>query len=291
MSRRPFSALSALIVAPLATAQWTETFVPYVTGTQPYGEGEGPFLRNNPKRQHLHIAQTPSTEPTPVYFFAHGNGGTAAGSPVAGWAPELSIVQAAGYSVISWESVTTLDAPEDTDVCWADAALVFEWFRANAAIYNLDPNKVIIGGRSRGSVCSWSLAQTPDPAIQGMYFYNSLPDRTWLVPDPPWKPLVTKDSPPAYLAYGPLCPKPIIAEGPQACAPVPYDGHNPKNGQKIVERYAEVGLSASITLKDGFESLGYGLFDEFPGFIDFLSSNSSSADGGPTPTGQPTLLH
>ena len=34
-------------------------------------------MRDDPKRQHLHIYKTPGSKPTGIYMFAHGNGGKA----------------------------------------------------------------------------------------------------------------------------------------------------------------------------------------------------------------------
>lgn len=206
-----------------------------------FGEvGPGPFTRDDPDRQHLHVYYDDApTVPTPVYFFAHGNGGT----PAIG-GQEAATLRNAGYSVISWESVTYIEGEEDVETCVADADLVFGWAKENALQYNLDMSRVVIGGRSRGSVCSWQLAHSSNPEIKGLYMYNALPDGAWLGD---WDPTqdVTESSPPAYLAYGPECPKPIT----QDCDP--NDGHNPRHGQTIVDRYEHLGLGQDITLTDG----------------------------------------
>ena len=177
--------------------------------------------------------QTPSDSEngSPVYFYAHGNGGNTNLNLV-----ERTTFYDAGYSVISWESVTTLDSPTDIETCWSDLELVWKWFLENAEEYNFDVNRAVIGGRSRGSICSWKRAHSADPNIVGIYMFNALPDGAWLALDPLGEfyfdpeAEVTANSPPAYLAYGPECPKPIL----QTCDP--DDGHNPRHGQTIVER-------------------------------------------------------
>eukprot|EP00588_Corethron_pennatum_P024473 CAMPEP_0194316200 /NCGR_PEP_ID=MMETSP0171-20130528/13018_1 /TAXON_ID=218684 /ORGANISM="Corethron pennatum, Strain L29A3" /LENGTH=137 /DNA_ID=CAMNT_0039072359 /DNA_START=1 /DNA_END=410 /DNA_ORIENTATION=+ len=134
-------------------------------------------------------------------------------------------------------------------VAWSDFELLWEWFQTNAEKYGLDPNSVIIGGRSRGSIASWMMAQSQKSAIRGIYMHNALPEGVWMAGDATWLEPVTSGSPPAYLTYGPECPKPII----QSCTPSPdpKDIHNPLYGQKIVDRYTDLGMAAMITLKDG----------------------------------------
>ena len=84
------------------------------------------------------------------FFFAHGNGGVADMNQ-----KELSSIASAGYSTISWESVTAIKTMEDLAQAWADFELVIAWAKANAADHNLDVGNMIIGGRS---VVSWPVA-------------------------------------------------------------------------------------------------------------------------------------
>jgi len=247
---------------------WTEKFIFYNNGDASSCGESGPYFLDDPCRQHLHILQTPSSnnKPTPVFFHAHGNGGTA--SDVG--PDDLDIFMNAGYSVISWESVTTLSTAEGTEACWSDFDLVWEWFQDNAVQRNLDPDSVVIGGRSRGSVCSWQMAHSQKPAIHGLYMYNALPNNAW-VAESPWVEDVTAESPPAYLVYGPECEKPIT----QDCVPSPdpQDDHNPRNGQKIVDRYTELGIASMITLTDGLHNADMRLFDFFPEFAASLAND------------------
>ena len=262
-----YSAYLGLLVAMATTdaATWTHTYLPYGDDAGPFGPQPQGYERDDPKRQHLYLLQTESAEPTPVYFFAHSNGARASSM-----LPEqLDEFASAGYSVISWESVSYLTTEEDVHTCWDDFELVWDWFQANAAAYNFDPNSAIIGGRSRGSLCSWPMAHSAKPEILGAYMYNALPNSAW-GPEASWVSAVTAESPPMYLVYGPECEKPIT----QDClpSPAPGDGHNPKNGQTIVDRYEEVGLASEITLTDGLTNDNIPIFQLFPGFAASLES-------------------
>jgi len=255
-------------------ATWTETFIPYNNDDNNIDDDlfgpHGPYTLDDPLRQHLHILKAPSNVPTPVYFYAHANNGKASGLD-----PEdMDIFIEAGYSIISWESVTTLDSPESVETCWSDFELVWSWFKENAATHNLLSSSVIIGGRSRGSVCSWPMAHSEKPEIQGIYVYNALPDSVWQNDNDSWVEDVTTGSPPAYLVYGPECPKPITQE----ClpSPDPTDGHNPRNGQKIVDRYTDLGIDSKIELIDGLENDGIGIYDLFPSFAASLASTCTA---------------
>jgi len=287
--------MSLLAAATVAVAQpitWTETFLPYGSATLPLGLEYGPYLRDNPKRQHVHVLSTTSDKPTPVYVYAHGNGGTANMN-----AQELSKFAIAGTSVVSWESVTTVQGAEDQLACRSDLDLVRAWIETHAATYNLDPNRIIMGGRSRGSGISWGMAHSGKPEIIGLYMYNALPDPGWANGNTMHLTAVTAESPPAYLAYGPECPKPIM----QDCvpSPKPTDIHNPRNGQKIVDRYKELGMENLITLTDGLENNNMGVYDLFPDFAASLlgtttvthkSSPSSGTTTSSNPSGATTSL-
>ncbi len=91
----------------------------------------------------------------------------------------------------------------------------------------MDPDNVIVGGRSRGSIISWRLAQSSHPAIQGIYMYNALPEGTWQNGNDPWVSDITEDAPETYLVYGPPWGHPDI--------------HRPDNVIPVQDRYAELG--------------------------------------------------
>jgi len=247
---------------------WTEKFIPYNGGDDSSFGDFGPYGLTDPSRQHLHLLQTPSSNDklSPVFFWSHANGGDAIDVD----SSYLEILANSGYSVISWESVSLVGSPEDIGVCWSDFKLVWEWFHANAAQLNLDPNSVVIGGRSRGSACSWPMAHSQKPEIKGIYMYNALPNGVWVV-DSPWVEYVTSGSPPAHLVYGQECEKPIMSD----CEPSPdrNDGHNPRNGQKIVDRYTDLNMASTIRLTDGLKNYGIGIFDRFQAFAASLDND------------------
>ena len=152
--------------AQAAPAEWTQMFIMYGGGGAQATEADaaGGFKANDPKRQHLHIYQIPGAmKPTGVYVFAHGNPG------VASQGMQPSSTASAGYSVISWESVTPIQDPADVETCQSDLSLVMAWIKTNAKAYNFDANNIIISGRSRGSICSWMTAHGGDPGVKGLF--------------------------------------------------------------------------------------------------------------------------
>lgn len=190
-----------------------------------------PFGTDDPNRQwlNIHFAYDQSM-PMPIYLFAHGNGGSADGVSE----NELNAIANAGYAIVSWESIPTIKSPEEAAIGIADAQVVFDWVIANADTYNLDPNHIVIGGRSRGSIISWQLAHSNHPSIKGIYMYNALPQSAWQNIDT-WNPAdeITIDSPITYLVYGPDFDD--------------DDGHNPINVDPVLARYDELAIGDKIT--------------------------------------------
>ncbi|NUZ12511.1 hypothetical protein HUZ36_17130 [Pseudoalteromonas sp. McH1-7] len=189
------------------------------------------FGTDDPNRQwlNIHFAYDQSM-PMPIYLFAHGNGGSADGVSE----NELNAIANAGYAIVSWESIPTIKSPEEAAIGVADAQVVFDWVIANAETYNLDPNHIVVGGRSRGSIISWQLAHSNHPSIKGIYMYNALPQSAWQDTDT-WSPVdeITIDSPITYLVYGPDFDD--------------DDGHNPVNVEPVLTRYDELGIGDKIT--------------------------------------------
>ena len=188
-----------------------------------YGDGENQWLN-------LYLAE--SENPTPVYLFAHANGATA--DDVGGF---VALLQEVGISTISWESVVLPDgSAEDLETGWNDAELMLSWVKANADTYNLDASRLIVGGRSRGSVFSWRLAHSQDPAIKGIYMFQALPDGAWS--GNAWTPTenVSQNSPPMKLTY----------KEPRYT----FDGHDPDNGYRILDRYTELGIGDRAELAE-----------------------------------------
>lgn len=182
-------------------------------------------------RQWLDIYPAKSKSPTPVYIWAHANGSTAENIQDV----ILEEMHAIGVSVVSWESIAKLKSVSDLKTGWADAERMVAWVKANAEKYNLDPEKIIIGGRSRGSGISWKIAHSADPSVIGIYMYNALPKGFWGFPSE-FDPVadVNADSPPLFLTYGPT--------------PGDGNGHHPGYGMKIEDRYRELGIGKSVTI-------------------------------------------
>tara|TARA_Y100001978_G_scaffold139411_1_gene124653 strand:+ start:988 stop:2016 length:1029 start_codon:yes stop_codon:yes gene_type:complete len=187
-------------------------------------------------RQFLDIYISPSNCPTPVYFNAHPNGGTTS--------MPSSITDSLisnGISIISWESVPTLNNPQDVLTGWNDAEIMFNWVKANTSIYNLDTNNFIIGGSSRGTVLSWKEAYRNDPGIKGLYMYNALPSGAW-GDSTFWHPPndVTAQSPNIFFVYKrePGCSSDSINP----------DIHDPNYGIIIQNRYSDLGIISKDTL-------------------------------------------
>lgn len=205
-------------ITPLSnTGQWDYYRIPYGT--------------DDPNRQWLNIhLDYDQSKPSPIYLFAHGNGGSADGVSE----NELDAIANEGYAIVSWESIPTIQGPEEAAIGVADAQVVFDWIIANADTYNLDPNHIVVGGRSRGSIISWQLAHSTHPSIKGIYMYNALPQSAWQDTDT-WSPVdkITSDSPTTYLVYGPDFDD--------------DDGHNPVNVDPVLARYDELGIGDKIT--------------------------------------------
>lgn len=102
---------------------------------------------------------------------------------------------------------------------------------------------------------------------------------------------VTTDSPRAFLAYGPECPKPIDPEGcqsedPPEPSPNHEDIHNPRFGQKIADEYADLGIGDRIRLVDGMENAN--ITNIYYYFNESLSLPRAGTSAPPTTTTVPT---
>ena len=127
-------------------------------------------------RQWLNLYLPSGSDPAPVFLYAHHNGSTA-DDVKSSWAnPTL----AEGTAIVSWESIAKVRGLSDFQICTADAKVMFAWVKENAATYNFDINKIIIGGQSRGSFVSWELAHSRDASIAGIYMGQALPGKSFI---------------------------------------------------------------------------------------------------------------
>ena len=190
-----------------------------------------PYGTDDPERQwlNIHLAYDQS-KPSPIYLFAHGNGGSADGMDE----KELHAIANEGYATVSWESIPTINGADEAAIGIADAHIMFDWIITNADTYNLDPNHIVVGGRSRGSIISWQLAHSNHPSIKGIYMYNALPQAAWQDVGT-WSPVdeITIDSPITYLVYGPDFDD--------------DDGHNPVYVEPVLAHFEELDISDKIT--------------------------------------------
>lgn len=191
--------------------------------------------------QWLNVYQAQSSQPTPVFIWAHGNGHTYMDAHEM-YEPFITSLLSNDISVISWESIKQMDEFNYLDIM-DDADLMFEWVKDNAANYNFDTTKIIIGGHSRGTIASWRLAQSGYSGILGIYHGDAagnLDDVNAVLGD-----LVTAQSPPIRMSYTQNF--------------VTNDGqHDPNEGQIIIDLYSGLGFStedAKLLINQGYPSM------------------------------------
>jgi predicted esterase len=187
-------------------------------------------------RQWLNIYQAPSEKPTPIYIWAHANNHTANDTR-----EFVDYLREVGISTISWESLPKIREPGAAEIIWSDSELMLQWVKDSAAKYNLDPTRIIIGGHSRGTVASWKIAHSLDPAIKGIYYIDAvLPMDIKAIYNE-----IKADSPPIMITYW------CTPENPK------NDIHDPKHGLAVEARYKELGIGnkANIIHSIPYETL------------------------------------
>ncbi len=227
----------------------------------PYGEG---VVSNNYK-QLLDIYQAPSSTPTPVYIWAHGNGRT---FKYTNDLFNLIDPMAAGISIVSWESVVLVDTADpvkkvlETQTMWRDSIKVYTWVTNNASAYNLDTNNIFVGGFSRGSWAGWNLAHSGSPGIRGIYCIGANVDvDLYFTPSYEGKSycsnFITVNSPPIKLVYS------TYQEFSEPGLP-----HSPEFGKDITNIYHNLGIGSRTELVRG-ESFA----NLYNYLIDFINVN------------------
>jgi len=170
----------------------------------------------------LNIYLTQSNTPTAVYIWAHGNGTNANHFPE----DVCNDLKDNNISLISWESISKVENIEDFNKAQNDFYLVMDWVYENAEIYNIDTNKIVVGGRSRGSIISWAYSHEKFKKIKGIYSVQGFPDDSWAFKD--FREDIQPFSPDMFLTY--------------FSTPTSNDGHNPANGEQLVAKYQNIGL-------------------------------------------------
>ncbi|GHV01195.1 hypothetical protein FACS1894159_08600 [Bacteroidia bacterium] len=212
-----------------------------------YGPGEN---------QWLNLYRAEGAKPTPVYIWGHPNSDGKV-LPSANDIPKnvVDMCRERGITVISWESVPQVKSYEDVMICRADLLLVYKWVSDNAAKLNLDVNNLFIGGSSRGTVVSWDFVCKYPDRIRGAYLAQALPKGAWAIEAENPLTVITADNPPVTLSYR------TDMESD--------DGHSPKFGKRIADKYAELGIADRITLLLEQKNL-------YSGLIEFIEKHISS---------------
>eukprot|EP00547_Thalassionema_nitzschioides_P001532 CAMPEP_0194207418 /NCGR_PEP_ID=MMETSP0156-20130528/6169_1 /TAXON_ID=33649 /ORGANISM="Thalassionema nitzschioides, Strain L26-B" /LENGTH=774 /DNA_ID=CAMNT_0038934179 /DNA_START=650 /DNA_END=2971 /DNA_ORIENTATION=+ len=223
----------------------------------------------DPSMQLMNIA-LPSSGEYGVVMFHHPKGSTYNDIGQR----EVNAALDSGYALVSWESFGAYEAV-DLEAAWRYAQTCFEFLRSSSDQYGWKSENIIIAGRSMGSIVSWKLAHSQEPAIVGIHFYNALPRQTWQAPDL-WYPPDDVVSP----AYGP---------GPNS----DY-GHNPVYAYPVRDKYMELGEEDKLTFIEGMwddpalHNGGwintYATFHYFPDLVAQIEAVSSSPSMVPTAT-------
>jgi acetyl esterase/lipase len=196
----------------------------------------------------VYLAEKPKDgKPTPLYVYAHANGGT-----LDNFNYGAKRLTSAGISVISWESVVFMQNSADFKESQEDFKVVMDYVIANASKYNIDTNKIVVGGSSRGSFISWDHSHQSKGRIKGVYSTGALGDpMMWVGWDP--RDAIHVDSPPFIFTYPAL----------------PGDGnvHNPKSGKLIKEKYEELGIGERARVEHSLDKKGINAFEYIVPFI------------------------
>lgn len=199
----------------------------------------------------LNLYLTDSKFPTPVYIWAHPNS-DGKKLPSANDMPKPLVQKLIDnkIAVISWESVPQVQNTDDLKICQEDLESVYRWIVNNGDKYNFDLNQLFIGGASRGSVIVWKFINQNPEKIKGAYLVQALPRGAWAYESINPLSYINDKSPEIILSYrDPMDTK---------------DGHTPLNGQKIVDKYIEIGIGNRIKL---YHSQGKDLYKHLIEFI------------------------
>lgn len=203
------------------------------------------------ENNYLIIYPVNGEKPAPVYLWGHANSDGKTPPSAEDISPAMvKRLNEQGIAVVSWESVPQVKTLHDVEICERDLEAVYAWLLKNAKQYNLDMDNLFIGGMSRGSVVSWKFANEKPGRVRGVFYAQGLPKGAWA--DGKERPLayVTIQSPPVVFTY---------RDGMNTT-----DGHSPRFGQRIVNRYQELGIGDRAVL---YHSQGKSLYTQAPEFI------------------------
>lgn len=209
-----------------------------------YASGENNWMN-------IYLPSDVSAGPFPVVLWAHPNSDgkvlpSADDIPL----PLVRNLASAGIAVVSWESVPQVKTDMDVEICGKDLERVYRWLGRNAEKYGLDMNNVFLSGASRGTVVSWKFINEFPEKIRGAYLVQALPKGAWDNPSHTPLDYISSVSPVIFLGY---------REGMDTS-----DGHSPKYGQRIADKYKECGIGDRVTLEC---MMGRNLYSKIVGFI------------------------
>ncbi|MEX2159353.1 MAG: alpha/beta hydrolase [Dehalococcoidia bacterium] len=234
-----------------AAERYIDEVFPSVTVTSNimYGQAIDEFGQLETLRLDVYQPSGDTLSERPAVIFVHG-GGFTGGSKTTPSAVDYATRMAkrgfvtasinyrlreAGYSPAEQAQVV-LDAQHD-----AQAAV--RWFRANAAAYDIDADRISIAGYSAGAVTALFVAyNSGDPGDSGNPGYPSTVSAVISVAGNVFDPLIDAGEPPAMLVHG------------TADSTVPYSGST-----EVVARAAEVGITTEL---HPFPGEGHSIFGE-----------------------------
>lgn len=234
-----------------AAERYVDEVFPSVTvASNPvYGQAIDEFGQLETLRLDVYQPSGDTLSERPVVIFVHG-GGFTGGSKTSPAAVDYATRMAKrGYVSASInyrlredgyppeeQAQVVLDAQHD-----AQAAV--RWFRANAAAYDIDADRISIAGYSAGAVAALFVAyNSADPGDSGNPGYPSTVSAVISVAGNVFDPLIDAGEPPAMLVHG------------TADSTVPYSGST-----EVVARAAEVGITTEL---HPFPGEGHSIFDD-----------------------------
>lgn len=184
---------------------------------------------------------------TPLFIFAHANGGRADGPAVAEIWSNLSRgedCEPLNYGpgipkikLLSWASLPTINRTAQAAEATNDLKTILEWL-ADPEVqdaYGINPNRIFIGGRSRGAFLSWFHANEAEPLvpIAGAYWMNAFATAGWKVTLPHAD--ARPGMPTTHFVYN------TDLDG--------CDGHKPEHGLIVAQMMAKHGNDVSLSYR------------------------------------------
>jgi len=190
-----------------------------------------------------------SDTPTPVYIWGHPRGKNASYKNIP--KTDLTAVELClgeGYSYMSIEANDD-DQNGDADLNYKEPWIkMLDFVIAHAETYNIDTNNIFLGGRSLGSMGSFSAAMERWEDVRGIYSSQALPTG-----GEPYAALVHKNSPACFLVYR-------TAPG--------SNNHDPLNGLMVQEAYNKNGIGDRFFIKNKILDRQW-----YDWFIEFMKAN------------------